>query len=1260
MDSRYQFCMNEIITDSREKQSVYHHYNEAIIFIDDIFKTEKMMKIIKEYSNTLKAYVKILLCCMAFAVLLWPNQAKAADCGEGIKTCICGDTVRTSITLTYNLDCTNSNSHGLIVGASNITIDGKDNNGIFHTITGDGTGDGTTYRYSGITNIDSDVTATNFTVRNVKISNFKNGIYLQNTINSTIDGVNASNNGSGIALVSSNSNTLSYNTINLNDTGIYLLSSDSNTLNDNIVSKNNKTIEDSWTTNVFLRNQFLNNINIDSKMLTFTENPRTVKLNEPVSFDIWMFDAKGAPCPFPTCTYTITTSPYEPLEHAPAGNEVTGSFTPTKTGMYSLTFTIKDNNNNITKRSYRYFVNNATGSLASAVTTIYYLRGGSPTHGQPYGNGRDSQSCLLSKPTYTETWWCLNWTQHSPDELPDYPLSYVTEIDIGTWYVLGADGFLGIQRSVTFDDYYYSLPDDSIVQLASASSYTWFNTNFTNLTWAMDNLENWYWLGVKLFGKPVYGQTRAAQPSYAAFTHTYMTTPSIKSISNPDIILLSATAPNNDPGSASIVLENPLSSAATTTLTLADFQHPFSVDTSDVTIQSAIIPGGTTTVTVSFAANDANRTITLNSMAIDIPPLNKCTIATCNSIGTCVDTPISCDDNNVCTTDTCNTATGCIHVNNTSACDDKNSCTTNDICSGGVCIGSPKSCDDGNACITDICNLTTGVCFYTIDDTWTCNDNNVCTDDSCNPAIGCVYTPNNAACNDNNACTSGDSCSGGNCSGTAIVCVDGNICTDDSCDPAIGCMHDALPNCGGPGTPLTCTTLGIETGSGSAPNTPCTTGSCFGMEVYLGYVVWADFGPGADGGFVTGKDQADSELSNTWNFFGADGTFNTTPGGNSNLFDANSCGGRMCSNKTEFKVFNMFWNGITIPVGSAAGCVHPNCTSDQKDGVFVSDYQINGGIWSMHYSQVVPSGQYVGVRFSMIVRGTVAATRCNDNDACTTDTCDPATGACAHTTVVCNDNNACTTDGCNPASGCYDMPMVCNDNDACTIDKCAPATGCYFQPALTDDGDPCTIDACDPSTGVITHTPIICNDNNACTSDACVNGICVSTLAIVCDDNNPCTSDSCDPATGSCTYSPLADGSSCTVGTLTGTCSVGICDICPVGSVKSVVIRGGGGSASGADLQIQTSFTVMNAAGCITSSMDNSITVTPGTIMQVNIRAGLGPHPTSATWQGNSIATDCNFMITCPDAIGEAGKLILDNTAADGGQDTDRITISVL
>jgi len=118
---------------------------------------------------------------------------------------------------------------------------------------------------------------------------------------------------------------------------------------------------------------------------------------------------------------------------------------------------------------------------------------------------------------------------------------------------------------------------------------------------------------------------------------------------------------------------------------------------------------------------------------------------------------------------------------------------------------------------------------------------------------------------------------------------------------------------------------------------------------------------------------------------------------------------------------------------------------------------------------------------------------CGDNNACTSDTCDPATG-CVNTPISCGDNNACTSDSCDPATGCVNTPISCGDNNACTSDSCDPASGCV-------------------------NTPISCGDNNACTSDSCdsINGC--QNPAISCDDNDACTIDSCDPATG-CVHDP--------------------------------------------------------------------------------------------------------------------------------------------
>jgi hypothetical protein len=172
---------------------------------------------------------------------------------------------------------------------------------------------------------------------------------------------------------------------------------------------------------------------------------------------------------------------------------------------------------------------------------------------------------------------------------------------------------------------------------------------------------------------------------------------------------------------------------------------------------------------------------------------------------------------------------------------------------------------------------------------------------------------------------------------------------------------------------------------------------------------------------------------------------------------------------------------------------------------------------------------------------TIEQVVCDDGNACTTDSCNPATG-CTTEPVVCNDGNACTTDSCNPATGCTTEPAVCNDGNACTTDSCNPATGCTTEPVVCNDGNACTTDSCNPATGCTTE-PVVCNDGNACTTDSCNPATGCTTEPVVCNDGDACTTDSCNPATG-CTTEPVVcnDGNACT----TDACVDGVCVYTPI------------------------------------------------------------------------------------------------------------------
>jgi hypothetical protein len=75
--------------------------------------------------------------------------------------------------------------------------------------------------------------------------------------------------------------------------------------------------------------------------------------------------------------------------------------------------------------------------------------------------------------------------------------------------------------------------------------------------------------------------------------------------------------------------------------------------------------------------------------------------------GSCVHTPIVCNDNNPCTVDSCDPASGCVFNNNTAACDDGNPCTAGDVCASGACVGTPITAPPETQNVLAAANKTT-------------------------------------------------------------------------------------------------------------------------------------------------------------------------------------------------------------------------------------------------------------------------------------------------------------------------------------------------------------------------------------------------------------------------------------------------------------------------------------------------------------------------------------------------------------------------
>lgn len=517
----------------------------------------------------------------------------------------------------------------------------------------------------------------------------------------------------------------------------------------------------------------------------------------------------------------------------------------------------------------------------------------------------------------------------------------------------------------------------------------------------------------------------------------------------------------------------------------------------------------------------------------------------CRPDAGCSGTPITCDDNNTCTSNSCNPMSGCQFTNISGACNDNNPCTNSDMCNAGSCQGVGVMCAPPNACQTGACTLDGG-CSYsnvtngtscndssqcTVNDscqagmcvgtTLNCNDGNPCTTDSCSAMGGCLNTPTPGLgcstgdlCRLNEVCLADAGCGGG----TTINCNDGNGCTTDTCEPARGCINT---NADG----LTCTDSNACT-----ENDTCSGGSCQGSSRACN-----DGNPCTSDGCNPSTGCTTSNVANNTPCSDSNAcslgdrcvTGVCTPTGPLTCDDNNACTNDSC----DAGVGCVFQN-----VADNAPCTDGNACST-GDRCLMGQCQATGGVMCNDNNPCTSESCDTMTMACMFMPRTGSS--CSDGNTCTTsDTCaalpDGGIG-CTGTPVSCDDGNPCTVDACG-ASGCTNTPaamsMSCSDGQACTSnDFCAPLVDggvfCAGQPVTCDDSNPCTADSCNTLDGGCATTPTnqggACSDSNACTqTDVCNGGACVGMMPVMCDDGVSCTTDSCNPANGMCQATPTS------------------------------------------------------------------------------------------------------------------------------------------
>ncbi len=416
----------------------------------------------------------------------------------------------------------------------------------------------------------------------------------------------------------------------------------------------------------------------------------------------------------------------------------------------------------------------------------------------------------------------------------------------------------------------------------------------------------------------------------------------------------------------------------------------------------------------------------------------------------------ACDDGNPCTKDGCDIVKGCTHGPiDGGACNDGSACTIGDNCKSGLCVGpKPIVCDDGSDCTSDFCDAKGG-CFFPPNDgikcddgdacsgdsmckggkcagfKWTvCDDGNPCTADACDKAKGSVASPaDGKSCNDGDACSLDDACLAGACKGkTKALCNDSNPCTSDGCDPANGCWAKPVSSAAGS---VTLYSDGKTLANGAPAVATWNQHKSWTVNIAGATWIWTSY-------HVTNP-VGESVVTFVRNFdvpLGATGFAGSLVVGADNSYVCTLNGAVVGQDATEFNYFESSKDTWQLGGALKAGQNTLQC--------IVKNWAMPGG-----NSLSNPAGLLyrLDANWNQVVP-------CDDGSACTTgDVCKE--GKCTGgVSKVCNDNNPCTTDSCDAKTGTCafsgGVGAPCNDSNACT-GACLPAgVSKQWQVAMAD------------------------------------------------------------------------------------------------------------------------------------------------------------------------------------------------------------------
>ena len=438
----------------------------------------------------------------------------------------------------------------------------------------------------------------------------------------------------------------------------------------------------------------------------------------------------------------------------------------------------------------------------------------------------------------------------------------------------------------------------------------------------------------------------------------------------------------------------------------------------------------------------------------------------------------ACDDGIGCTSDTCDASAGCMFTPVDLSCDDSVDCTI-DVCSPtSDCSRTPDDgeCDDMNSCTANSCDMSGGCGTTDVASGTPCMDaagaNGLC-DGSGACTVGCT---SNADCADTNMCNGMETCdtSDGTCvAGTALDCDDGVGCTDDSCDMSSGCQNvtnDGSCDDGNPCTTGSCDATSDCGQTNVADTTSCTVGGSTGQCQSGSCVIGCTSNAECDDGVACTDDSCN---------LGTGTCVNTTQ--DSACDDSVACTTDTCTlSGCNFATVNSACddsNECTTNMCTATGCM----STDVMDATPCDDASGDAGLCASGVCSVECT----------------SAADCQDGNACNgMETCS-GNGQCrSGTPPDCDDSNACTTDSCDMASGCQNDAITCDDSTSCTTNGCNAGMGCVYTPVPSncDDSNECTTQVCTSggSGDGCTNPPVV--DGTSCMggSGTCQSGTCMT------------------------------------------------------------------------------------------------------------------------------------------------------------------------